>query len=676
MTSRTDDDAVLFRTLFETAPDAVIVVDRGGNIVLANTQADRLFGHSHDGLIGLAIERLMPERLRAGHGLHRSRFMANPRSRPMGAGFELVGTRNDGSEFPIEIGLSQVRSGDDPLYAAAIRDITETQRARQALARARYDSVISDIGRLALESPAYETLLLRLPGIVHHELGIDAVGIFLLDPQRRDVQARASIGLSALLVERFRTLVEAAIREQRRSGQRHAAVDSGARTMAGASSLEDVARANGFNDSCVQILFDQSESAGALVALSTSDRAFDPDKLHVLQSIAHLLSAALQGSRSGEQLAHAQRLDAVGQLTGGVAHDFNNLLTVISGNLQLLEDELGADGTHAASIQSALRAVGNGAALTRKLLAFARRQRLSPRAIATAPWLAELTTLLRRTLGDTVSIRVDCAQSMPRVFADPAELDGALVNLALNARDAMPRGGDLSILVEERRIATHGEVADLDPGDFVAIQVRDTGMGMAGDVLARALEPFFTTKGAGKGSGLGLSMVYGFARQSGGAMTIESELGYGTRVTLFLPATPAAVGDAPAPEERASNVRGSERVLVVEDEPDVRHIAVAFLSSLGYRTNVAGTAAAALDLLRQLPDIDLLFTDVALGSGMNGFDLAEQARRLRPDLPVLLTSGYEHAANPADSRSEFLLLRKPYTRKEFSESIRQAIDRG
>ena len=267
------------------------------------------------------------------------------------------------------------------------------------------------------------------------------------------------------------------------------------------------------------------------------------------------------------------------------------------------------------------------------------------------------------------------AESMPRVFADPAELDGALVNLALNARDAMPRGGDLSIVVEERRILAQGEMADLEPGAFVAIQVRDTGLGMAGEVLARVLEPFFTTKGAGKGSGLGLSMVYGFARQSGGAMTIESELGYGTRVTLFLPAAPASVGDVPVPD-RASHVRGSERVLVVEDEPDVRDIAVAFLHSLGYRSHVAETAARALDLLREHPDIDLLFTDVALGSGMNGFDLAGQAQRFKPDLPVLLTSGYEHAATRGDARPDFALLRKPYSRKAFSEAIRKAIDRG
>ncbi len=672
MTTVDDGNVGLFKALFETAPDAVIVVDREGRIVLANAQADRLFGYTEHGLLGLAIEVLLPESLRAGHGAHRAQFMANPRTRPMGAGYELVGTRSDGSEFPIEIALSPVRAGDDPLYAAAIRDISETRRARQALARARYDAAVGDIGRLALESPDVEALLLRLPEIIATTLAVDAVALFLSDPQRREFRARVSRGMPDDLLDRLPSEFGRDGWLARISSGTHDAIALGDPSQIDDGSLRTLATEFGFGDAAVQTLFDRYEPIGFLLAFATEMRAFDRDKLHFLQSIAYLLSASLQRSRSEEQLAHAQRLDAIGQLTGGVAHDFNNLLTVISGNLQLLEDDC-TGPERMQIIQSALRAVGHGAALTRKLLAFGRRQRLSPRSIAPRLWLAELSTLLKLTLGEAVAIGTDCDPDLPNVFADPGELDAALVNLALNARDAMPRGGELSITVGECTITDPG---DLAAGHYVTINVSDTGMGMAPDVLMRALEPFFTTKAAGKGSGLGLSMVYGFTKQSGGAMTIDSQLGYGTRVVLYLPSAPNCADEVRTREHLPAS-RGGETVLVVEDEPDVRGIAVSFLHSLGYSSRVASDAAQALELLREDAAIDLLFSDVVLGSGMNGFDLANEARRQRPDLPILLTSGYDHAVPHGDSAEASLgLLRKPYSREEFSAAVRRTLDRG
>ncbi len=669
--------ANLFESLFETAPDAVIVVDRDGRIVLANAQAGRLFGYAEHGLLGLAVEMLLPESLRAVHGVHRARFMGNPHARPMGAGYELVGTRSDGSEFPVEIGLSPVRTGDDPLYAAAIRDISETQRARQALARTRYDVVVGEVGRLALESPDFEAFLLRLPDIVAAALSVDAVAILLSDGQRREFRPRASVGLPIELLDRLPALFN---RKRLSARALQADTDQPTRDDQFAQITDDslggLLAEFGFHDKAAQTLFDRYEPVGVMIAFAAEARAFDRDRMHFLQSIAHMLSASLQRSHSEEQLAHAQRLEAVGQLTGGVAHDFNNLLTVISGNLQLLEDEeiSGADRTQI--IQSALRAVGNGAALTRKLLAFARRQRLSPRSIAPQSWLTELSTLLKRALGETIAIRIECDANLPNVFADASELDSALVNLALNARDAMPRGGELSISVGAREIKANDEVPDLQPGHYVTVHVADTGIGMTSDVLARVLEPFFTTKGAGKGSGLGLSMVYGFARQSGGAVTIDSQLGYGTRVALFLPSVPAKP-DAPRARGPLPASHRGEIVLVVEDEPEVRGIAVAFLRSLGYASRVAGNAEEALDLLREDTDIDLLFSDVVLGSGMSGLDLARTARLERPDLPVLLTSGYEHSAlNRSDGDGGLRLLRKPYSREEFSAAIRDVLDHG
>jgi PAS domain S-box-containing protein len=676
MKTTTEQRAALFQALFETAPDAMIVVDRHGHIVLANAQADRLFDYPHQGLYGLPIEALLPERLRAGHGAHRSRFMANPRVRPMGAGFELVGMRRDGSEFPVEIGLSPVRDDDDPLYAASIRDISETQRARQALARARYDSFVGQVGRLALESRDYEAWLERLPEIVAEALAIEGVAVLLAGMPLSELHVQAHRGVPPELLDQLPDLAGTAGWNARVTNADHDGFVLQEFDAKGFGDLRVAAVESNFLDAVVLPLFDRYDAMGVLLAFATGARAFDRDKLRFLQSVAHLLSAALQRNRSEEQLAHAQRLEAIGQLTGGVAHDFNNLLTVISGNLQLLEDEDAFGADRAQIIQSALRAVGSGAALTRKLLAFARRQRLSPRAIALRPWLGELSVLLKRTLGETVVVRTECASDLPDVFADPGELDAAFVNLALNARDAMPRGGELTIAAVEHEVADGDDGGgELASGHYIAISVADTGIGMAPDVLARALEPFFTTKGPGKGSGLGLSMVYGFVKQSGGAMTIESQLGYGTRVTLQLPQAPAPRSGA-TERERPAKSSGGETVLVVEDEPDVRGIAVAFLRSLGYSSLVAATAEEALGLLHGGVRIELLFSDVVLGSGMTGVDLAREARRLRPGLPVLLASGYEHAMLDGEAHDSLDLLRKPYSRVDFANAIRRVLDRA
>ncbi|HEY0178169.1 MAG TPA: PAS domain S-box protein [Dokdonella sp.] len=671
MNAAAEPREALFRTLFETAPDAMIVIDRDGRIVLANTQAERLFDYPPGVLPGLPIETLLPERLREAHRAHRARYVGNPHVRPMGIGLELVGARRDGSEFPVEIGLSPARDGDATLYAASIRDVSETHRARAALARARYDAFASQVGRLALESFDYEALLERLPEIVAAALSVDAVAILLAGAQRFDVDARTSLGVPLELLDRLAAALRGADWQTRFTATEVDDLGAGARA---AGALHAAAAEYGFRDAVLLPLYDRYAPAGALFAFAGSERAFDRDKLRFLQSVAHLLSAALQRRRTEEQLAHAQRLESIGQLTGGVAHDFNNLLTVISGNLQLLQDDDGADaGDRAQIIQAALRAVGNGAALTRKLLAFARRQRLTPRAIVLQPWLAELSSLLKRTLGETVAIRIACEAHDADVFADPGELDAALVNLALNARDAMPRGGELTIAAAPHELADDDPAIELARGRYVAVSVADTGVGMAPDVLARALEPFFTTKAETRGSGLGLSMVYGFAKQSGGAMTLDSRLGYGTRVTLYLPAAPAERAPPAAPVRAEAPSGGT--VLVVEDEPDVRGIVVAFLRSLGYASLVAASAEEALALLRGHAEIDVLFSDVVLGSGMTGVDLARHARALRPGLPTLLTSGYEHALlNDGDAR-DFKLLRKPYTRAELGAALGDALAR-
>jgi len=666
--------ASTFQALFETAPDAMIVCDAAGRIVLANPQAEQLFGHPPGRLNGQPIETLIPERARARHQQHRARYVAEPKVRPMGTGQELIGERVDGSQFPVEIALSPIHTQDGHFFVASIRDISETQRARQALVRARYDAVVADIGRLMLESAKQDTAFEDIPQVIARELGVDVAAIVYTQQQSGALRVRAAVGLRQDLNELLPDLLAAekfaAMSRPAEASVLHYATPDSASGDRQSAALADA----GYGDFVAAPLFDRSQPMGALIAAARDPGVFDADKKHFLQSVAILLAATMQRNRTEDQLAHAQRLDAVGQLTGGVAHDFNNMLTVISGNLQLLELELGDRPASLEILASALRAVGRGAGLTRKLLAFAGRQRLNPQAIDPRKLLNELGPILDRTLGETITVEVDCADDLPNVFVDPGELDTAILNLALNARDAMPRGGTLQLSMRERTVGTDEGTLELAPGSYVAMTVSDTGLGMTPEVLARAFEPFFTTKEIGRGSGLGLSMVYGFVKQSGGHLAADSRLGYGTRIELLLP----AVWSAQLAEARAvlaSRSGSTETVLVVEDEAEVRAIALAFLRSLGYATLEAADGERALAVLRDHPEISLLFSDVILGSGMNGNELARAAQRLRPNLPTLLTSGYEHPDAQLDAPgAKLALLRKPYQREELALAIRSAIE--
>ena len=658
----------LFKSLFDTAPDAMIVVDLDGEIVLANPQADRLFGYGEGQLRGLKVEALLPEQVRQAHTQHRGRYMSSPRVRPMGAGYELTGVRHNGQQFPVEIGLSPIQTNGHTLFAASIRDISETQRARQALVRARYDTFLTQISRLLLESPNLDVAVDGMAALIASALHTEAALILFRDPHGDELHVRASTGLPH---ETLRGLAQRLSRGPwMAKGESGPAVLS--RTDTDATQL---LAGTEFSDAAIVPLSDRYEPMGLLVVPSDEPENFDHDKLHFLQAVANMLASALQRSRSEEQLSHAQRLDAIGQLTGGIAHDFNNLLTVISGNLQLLMASLPQPSPLNEIVESAARATDRCATLTSKLLSFASRRRLSPRAVTPAKVVGDLREMLARSLGERVVVATECPQDVPAIYVDPAEFDAALVNLAVNARDAMPRGGKLTIAVTHERVDERQASLKKPAGDYVVFSVGDTGMGMTPEVQAHALEPFFTTKEVGKGSGLGLSMVYGFVKQSGGYLSIDSQLGYGTRVELHFPAVVPEQSGTPAVAAPAVR-QGHETILVVEDEPEVRGIALAFLRSLGYATRQAADAAEALEVLERYPDIDLLFSDVVLGNGMTGAELAKAARQKRPGLPVLLTSGYERGSLDAEdvSLSRVELLRKPYRIEQLAASVRGALE--
>jgi nitrogen-specific signal transduction histidine kinase/CheY-like chemotaxis protein len=380
-----------------------------------------------------------------------------------------------------------------------------------------------------------------------------------------------------------------------------------------------------------------------------------------------------------ERHRRSQRLEAIGQLTGGIAHDFNNLLSVVIGNLDLLAERVGRDATSNELVQSALGASLRGAELTRQLLAFARRQPLEPKVVAINERVAATMELLHRTLGGEIAIATSLAPDLWPAFVDPTQFESALVNLAINARDAMPDGGRLTIeTVNEQLDEVYAQTnSDAMPGEYVMVAVSDTGTGMTPEVLARAFEPFFTTKQPGRGTGLGLSMVYGFTRQSRGHIKIYSELGHGTTVRLYLPRASRAGGERGAgAAEVVLPARGGERILVVEDNGDVRRVVVLQLRDLGYRVSEAANGEAALKLIESGEPLDLLFTDVVMPGGMTGDELARRARIVRPGLKVLLTSGFARAAIEAADQSEDLrnLLSKPYRKVDLAARLRALLD--
>ncbi len=662
----------MFPALFEAVPDALVLVDGSGLIIQANRQALDLFGYAQEALLGESIEMLVPENARARHRAHRAGYVAHPHVRAMGAtGQTLMGLRQDRTQFPLEIALSPIDNQGSVQYLASIRDISKSQRARQTLVRARYDALAARFGQLALESKEEQDVLGNVPLLLAESLGIESVLIAFVAADKARFDIRASTGFGD-----------------------HGHVDAGPRIDRQAMSLalhkgqtqivDDFAAAGSreqafplappvLGSAALVPLLDVSRPMGALLAYSRQPRKFDHDALHLLQSFANLIAALVQRQRTHDQLVHVQRLDALGQLTGGIAHDFNNLLTIMSGNLQLLEAEYGGTPEARELIDSALRSVNRGAELTAKLLSFARKQRLVPRAVDLKTLLHEVNQMLRRTLGDAIRLQIVCPDGLPFAHADPAQLDAALVNLALNARDSMPRGGEITIQADRAHHPTPAR-ADLPAGDYLLVTVADTGRGMSQTTLDRAMEPFFTTKEAGRGSGLGLSMVHGFAKQSGGDLWIDSALGYGTRVHLCLPV--ATGSDASTKAQPVSDSYGTgQSVLVVEDEDAVRRITVAFLRKAGYRVTEAASAEAALRELDADDSIALLFTDVLLGEGGNGKELAAAALRIRPDLPVLLTSGFEQplsTASNAESLS-FELLRKPYRREQLLDAIRRSL---
>jgi len=675
------EERSVFRSIFAAFPDAMLLVGSDGRIVLSNPAAEALLGYGADDFAGMSVEELVPDAIRPRHAAYRESYGKAPRPRPMGTQMDLVARRKDGSEVMVEIALSPLQDHGLPFVVASIRDVATYPRVRQALQRARYSDRLAQLGRLAVDERDTTTLIGHACRLAIDALEVESALVCLLAEGGREFTIAGAHGalapqaggrrlanepdsLPGYLVAHPEPLLLADPRQERRFR------------------LPDELAADGQASGLIAPLLDRGRVLGTLSVHSSVLARFGEDETRFVESLCSLLATCLQRAQTEEALTHSQRLETVGQLTGGIAHDFNNLLTVIKGNLQLLEDSptIARDTAAQTLVNSAARATNRAAELTSKLLAFSRRQMLQPSAINLSAMLQSLADMLRRTVDQRVRIEVHCADDSPPVLADPVQLESAMLNVAINARDAMPEGGRLVFHAEavDRLPGMTGPIAPgtRPAGPYVAVAISDTGTGMPEEVRERAFEPFFTTKDAGRGTGLGLSTVYGFVTQSHGTVTLASEPGVGTTVTLYIPqaTTPEALADA-VPDEP---VPPGLSVLLVEDDADVRNVALAFLASFEARAVACVDAEDALAILGRGERFDLLLSDIALGPGRRGTELARIAQERQPDLCVLLVSGFSAELIDADSVAppDWALLPKPYSRADLARAIGQALRRN
>jgi PAS domain S-box-containing protein len=609
----------VLRGLLAAAPDALLAVDEAGEIVFVNDQAERIFGWPRADLIGQPVERLVPERFAARHPELRAGYMRHPTTRPMGVGLELWARRRDGSEFPAEISLSGFTTAEGSLVAAAIRDVTVSRRTEHR----------------------YRAVLASAPDAT---LGIDASGrIELLN-----AQAEKLFGWRAdeLLGEQIEVLVPEMDRAQH--------VKHRAGYLA-----EPLSRPMGAD---LQLSARRKDGTTFPAEISLSAVREDPGSVLVLASVRDVterfeLAAARQREALEAQRERSHRLESLGQLAGGIAHDFNNLLGVIL-NYSALLTRRATDPTTTGDLGEIRAAAERGAALTRQLLTFARRDVANPAPVDVNEVVQSVVGMLERTLGEGIELRLQLAPAPLIAIVDRQQLEQIVMNLAINSRDAMPGGGRITISTER-----------LDHEPDIALRVTDTGEGMPPEVVARAFEPFFTTKPHGKGTGLGLATVYGIVRQNDGEVRIDSTMGIGTTVRIGLR---SAEDPAPRREPPSDDpLGGNERILLVEDEKALRIATARILAGHGYEVIAASDGVEALEFLDEDPDIDVVVTDIAMPR-MRGDELARRITARRPGTRVIMMTGYDSGNGSPAGR----LLAKPVGEEELLRAIREVVDGG
>jgi PAS domain S-box-containing protein len=654
-----------YRLLFESAPDAILVVDPDGVIRMNNAQAEKLLEASSGELLGMNVDRLVPLAVRRKHVHLRTHFVKSTSTRPMGAGLALHAVKLSGREFPVEISLSSTDRDGQRETIVVMRDVSERLAARRTEIELKRAKTLSTLTALALSERDFQGLSNQVVKLLLEPLNADLVSIIDCLSGDSKCTLRAIFGEAS---EAVKSVLKGGLELPLERRYPILVGDDGESEHA----IFPIGASLGFRCYISTPLMKNGGVVGALAMASRTPHRFGSEDISFVEAVANVISTALERSAAEEKLMDSMRLESLGQLTGGVAHDFNNLLTVISGNLQLLELSGISDKEKARAIAASQRAARSGADLTAKLLAFSRKQTLRPTPVDIEKLLTSFGELLRRTLGTGIQIELTSSPDLPLALVDAGQLESALLNLVVNARDAMPEGGHLKIRADYEFVA--GEPApgsvgqapvQLHPGGYIKISV----------AVDRIFEPFFTTKAVGKGSGLGLSMVYGFAKQSAGHIEVESKLGSGTRFDLFIPAIQEASAKKSLPKEGSLHRGNGEMVLIVEDDEAVLNVANQFFLALGYLTVSAATRAAAIERLDQNAGVVLVFSDVVLGGHETGPQVCAALLAIKPSLRILLTSGYAKANLQSqlslDGKAE--LLPKPYSLEALALAVKRAL---
>ncbi|MFZ3237386.1 MAG: PAS domain S-box protein [Stellaceae bacterium] len=617
-----------FRMLVDGVIDyAIYMLDPSGFIVNWNTGAERLKGYMGAEIVGQHFSKFYTREDRASGLPGRVLEQAVREGRFEGEGWRV---RKDGSRFWALVVVDAIRNAEGGLegFAKVTRDISERQSAQEALRESERQFRLLVVG-----VTDYALYMLDPNGIVTSwNAGAERIKGYTADeiigqhfsrfyPER---ERAAGVPLRALYVASQEGRFEAEGWRVRKDG-----------SLFWANVVIDVIR----------------DEKGDLIGFAK-----------ITRDITERREAQIALQEAEQQRAYSQKMDALGQLTGGVAHDFNNLLMVVSGHTQLLKQQITADPSLGRSLEAIEAAAARGEALTRQLLTFSRRHTVSPTVFALGERIERFRSMMASTVGSAVSLVVTIEPDVWAVKVDANEFELGLVNITLNARDALPNGGTISLTAENVTLSGSETPAKVE-GEFVALRIADTGTGIPSDLLPKVFDPFFTTKSAEKGSGLGLSQVHGFAHQSGGTVTIESELGKGTTVTLYLPRG-HEIDSAPEDELDADNASGGS-VLLVEDNPEVAEVSASMLEQLGYRVQNVCDAAAALRVIDEQA-FDLVISDIVMAGSLDGLGMARAIRERRPGLPVLLVTGYSHRAN--DASAEFGVMHKPFKLAELSRT--------
>jgi two-component system, cell cycle sensor histidine kinase and response regulator CckA len=641
-------EKLLSPSILEAIPDAVAAVNQQGVIVQVNAQMEAMFGYTRQELIGQPIEMLVPQRQRGQHHGHRDKFHAQPKLRRMGSGLELNGLRRDGAEFPVEISLSPVPTGNGLIVLSAIRDISERKRIEEELRRAnaelelRKSRELADYQRrlaLIVDSSQDAIIGKNLDGIVTHwNKGAQEIyGYSAQEMIGRHISTLAPEDKADEITEILRRI---------RNGERVGYFESVRVT-------KDKRKLN--MSISVSPIYD---SDGKVVGASTIARNITAQK------------------KTEEQLRQSQKMEAIGRLAGGVAHDFNNLLGIVTACSELLRRKL-PDAEGIEYLENIREAAKRGAALTRQLLAFSRRQPVQRQLLDLNERLKEVRKLLVPLMGDDVDIVQLSKPGNAIIEADPGQIDQVVLNLAVNARDAMPRGGKLILetgVFDFDKAFAH-EHPGMSAGPYVMLAISDNGIGMEEATRSRIFEPFFTTKETGKGTGLGLATVYGIVKQNGGHIWVYSELGHGTTFKIYLPsAEKKLIPGLEKAEDVLPPRREGVTVLVVEDDSVMRRLTRKMLEEHGYQVVEAEDGNAALAAIASAEGkVDLTLTDVVM-KGMTGPDLVLKLIEFYPQMKVVYMSGYTGELVTNQRGNGMRLLEKPFTRASLLQTLDRALN--